>query len=260
MRRQLAGAISRALGKTPIGYLPVRVRAGLAKGARWTLLPFSSYWRHGESELDVRSAISYFPTLEGLVFWDCGAHFGIHSVGMSMQVGPNGQVVAFEPDPGAARRLRYHVEANRLSNVRVIEAAASRTIGAAELFLPAGKGSAVSHLRFHEADKMAGVDSIGVATVAPDGLVSDGEIRLPDLIKIDVQGHGADAVAGAMDSIRKKLPIIAFSNHSDVEMAGVRGLLEPLSYRPVRFDGSSCSWGNFTEALLVPGSRLPCRK
>jgi FkbM family methyltransferase len=200
----------------------------------------------------------YFPTLEGLVFWDCGAHFGIYTVGMSLQVGPNGQVV--EPDPGAAGRLRFHVEANHLSNVKVIEAAVSRTIGAAELFLPADKGSAVSHFRFHEADKMSGVDSIEVATVAPDVLVSAGEIRLPDLIKIDVQGHGADAVAGAVDSIRKKLPIIAFSNHSNAEVIGVRELLEPLSYRPDRFEGTLCSWGNFTEALLVPGGRLPVRQ
>ena len=120
-------------------------------------------------------------------------------------------MVAFEPDPGAAKRLRYHVKANRLSNVKVIEAAVSRTIGAAELFLPAGKGSAVSHFRFHDADKMTGVHSIEVAMVAPDILVAEGEIRLPDLIKIDVQGHGADAVAGAINSIRNKLPIIAFA-------------------------------------------------
>ena len=82
MRRRLAGSISRALGETPIGYFPVRVRAGLAKGARWTFLPFSSYWRAASSE---PMSVGYLllSTLEGLVFWDCGAHFGIHTVGMS---------------------------------------------------------------------------------------------------------------------------------------------------------------------------------
>jgi FkbM family methyltransferase len=176
---------------------------------------------------------------------------------MAMRVGSEGQVVAFEPDPGAVKKLKLHVALNRLSNVKVFEAAVSRVTGYGQLFLPAGGGSAVSHFRFHEWDDMIGVDSIEVATVAPDELVARGEIRLPNLIKIDVQGHGGSAVAGSLESIRRSLPIIAFSNHSDAEMNGVREQLEPLSYQPVHFDGSACSWGEFSEALLVASLTVP---
>jgi FkbM family methyltransferase len=45
---------------------------------------------------------------------------------------------------------------------------------------------------------MTKVDSISVLTVAPDSLVAEGKIRTPDLVKIDVQGHEADAVAGTI--------------------------------------------------------------
>jgi len=235
-RLEVYGKISRVLAATPLGYCRVRVRAGLAKGAQWTLLPFSSYWRLGGAEQDVLAATSYLPTLNGTVFWDFGAHFGIHTVGMAMQVGPTGQVAAFEPDPGAFRRLQYHVEINRLSNVRLFEAAASRTSGRGSLYLPGGKG----------------VDSISVRTIAPDDLVAEGKIRAPHIIKIDVQGHGAEAVAGAINTIRTTLPIIAFSNHSEAERSGIQRLLEPLSYTPVHFDGSSCAWLDITEALLIP--------
>ena len=58
---------------------------------------------------------------------------------------PNCKIIAFEPDPGAAKRLRFHVEANLLNNVKIFEAAASDKMGSEELFLPSGEGSAVSH-------------------------------------------------------------------------------------------------------------------
>jgi FkbM family methyltransferase len=240
------------LGATPLGYYQVRVRDGLAKGALWTLLPFSSYWRLGGSEQDVLAAVSYLPSLDGIVFWDFGAHFGIHTVGMAMHVGPAGQVIAFEPDPGAFQRLQYHVKLNDLSNVQLFAAAASRKTGTGTLYLPCGKGSAVSHFLYHESDDVAGIDRIAVPTIAPDDLVAQGKIRAPHIIKIDVQGHGGAAVAGAINAIRTKLPIIAFSNHSEAESSEIQSLLEPLSYKPIGFDGASCKWDDIREALLIP--------
>ena len=173
-----------------------------------------------------------------------------------MQVGQTGQVVAFEPDPGAFRRLKYHVDLNHLSNVRLFEAAASRTSGRGSLYLPGGKGSAVSHFRYYASDDMTGVDSISVPTVAPDDLVAEGKVRAPHIIKIDIQGHGAEAVAGAINAIRTTLPIIAISNHSEAERSGISKRLagRPLIlYARLHFDGSSCAWLDITEALLIPG-------
>jgi hypothetical protein len=139
IQSKILGKISRAIANTPLGYCRVRVRDGLAKGAQWTLLPFSSYWRFGGAEQDVLAAAAYLPSLKGIVFWDFGAHFGIHTVGMAMQVGPTGEVVAFEPDPGAFRRLQYHIELNHLSNVRLFAAGASRKSGRGRLYLPGSR-------------------------------------------------------------------------------------------------------------------------
>jgi FkbM family methyltransferase len=253
MGRRMAGAISRGLGATPIGYFPVRIRAGRAKGARWTLLPFSSNWRHGETENDVARAASYLPTLEGITFWDVGAHFGIHTVGMAMTVGPSGQVVAFEPDPAAFYRLRYHVSKNCLKNVRLFDAAASRTTGRGDLFLPGGQGTAYSHFKYYADNDMTGIASLSVRTVALDDLVQSGSIRLPDLIKIDVQGHGAEALAGATNSIKASLPIIAFSTHSDAERDGTKDLLAPMGYSPRSLGGTVCAWTDISDPkIFIP--------
>src|SRR5689334_734786 len=90
----------RLLASTLLADIPVRIRSGQAKGARWTLLPFSAYWRHGGYERDVEIAVSLIPDMVGKVFWDFGAHFGIHTVTVARMVGPSGQVAAFEPLPG----------------------------------------------------------------------------------------------------------------------------------------------------------------
>lgn len=252
-RGKLAGTISRAVGATPIGYFPVRVRAGRAKGARWTLLPFSAYWRYGETENDLPRAASYLPTLDGITFWDIGAHFGIHTVGMAIAVGSKGQVAAFEPDPAAFSRLSYHVNKNHLSNVRLFDAAASRTNGRGDLFLPGGLATSCSHFKYYPDNDMTGTASLSVSMVALDDLVQSGSIRAPNLIKIDVQGHGAEALAGAANSIKSSLPVIAFSNHSDAERDGTKAILAPMGYSPRSLDGSDYAWADIADtAVLIP--------
>jgi FkbM family methyltransferase len=253
---RLVTAAGAFIGATPLGLLPTRVRAGRAKGARWTLLPFSSYWRSGESEHDVQRACEYLTDLSGITFWDIGAHFGIHSVGMAMSIGTAGQVVAFEPDPCAFRRLSRHVALNRLDNVQMLQVAASNKNGAAALFLPQRGGSSCSHLKFNSWDDMNGVASTTIETVRPDDLVRSSLIRAPDLIKIDVQGHGAQAIEGSLQAIRNKRPIIAFSNHSDHERFGIRDLLAPLAYTVRDLGGMPCDWNDIADvAILVPKYR-----
>src|SRR4051794_29366016 len=106
MFKRLRGRISSWLGRTPLAYLPVRVRKGLAKGARWTLLPYTSYWR-GHNEVDVEAAIQRQGDLRGMTCWDLGTHYGIYTVGMALAVGPTGEVAGFEPDPASYARCRY---------------------------------------------------------------------------------------------------------------------------------------------------------
>jgi FkbM family methyltransferase len=252
----LRSKLSRVIAATPIAYFPVRVRTGPAKGAKWTLAPFSYNWRHG-GENDLEPGLSRLPNKKGAVCWDFGAHFGIHSVGMAMQVGPTGQVVSFEPDPGAFSRLKYHVQMNRLSNVLLFPSVVSNKTGILKLITTHGLGSSFSHLQYEDESVSERTSTVQVTAVVTDELVSLGLIRTPDLIKVDVQGHGAKALAGSLESIRKKLPIIIFSNHSRWELGETRDLLEPLGYSPLDLAGNSMHWEglNVTTGLLMPADR-----
>jgi FkbM family methyltransferase len=245
--------LSRIIAATPVAYFPVKVRAGAARGAKWTLAPFSSNWRFG-GEGDLLPGMSRLPNLVGAVCWDFGAHFGIHSVGMAMQVGNTGQVASFEPDPVAFGRLKYHLNINRLSNVESFQRAVSNKTGSSRLIMSHGLGSAFSHFQYEDELVSKRTPTLEVATVAPDELVSQGIIRPPDLIKVDVQGHGAKALDGSIGSIRARRPIIIFSNHSQWELAGTRTLLEPLGYSVVSLNGNPISWNglNSETGLLIP--------
>ena len=260
IKSQIKTALGRIALSTGLGTFPVRVRKGPAKGARWTLAPFSHYWREGALEPDVPAAFGYFDSLDGLVFWDIGAHYGIHSVGAAMQVGPHGQVVSFEPDPIAFSRLKKHAEWNNLANIKLMNVAASDTNGRADLYTPNGAGQSVSHLKFYAENDMTGTPSVAVPTVAIDGLVDRGEIRLPQVIKVDAQGHGGKALAGASKAIATAQPVIAFSNHSHAELEQTREVLEPLGYRAFDFEGGAIPWAKVEEAILAPAGRRSIRR
>ncbi|MEO8276033.1 MAG: FkbM family methyltransferase [Thermoanaerobaculia bacterium] len=257
---KLRSSISRILSSSPLAYFPVKVRRGPARGARWTLLPFSANWRLG-GEADLAAGLALLSSLRGSVCWDFGAHFGIHAVGMAMQVGSEGQVVAFEPDPGAFTRLVRHVRMNRLQNVVLFPAAVSRASGTSTLITVHGVGSSFSHFRYEDEPAPADGATLAVETVAPDELVATEQIRLPDLIKVDVQGHGAQALEGSIDTIRACHPIVIFSSHSPWELEGVRNLLEPLGYGVVSLRGERLAWGGLAHetGILLAGEPSPGR-
>jgi FkbM family methyltransferase len=256
MRRQ--SLLSRIICMTPLQYLPVHVRHGLAAGARWTFLPYSFYWRSG-GESHVIEALEMLGNVEGASCWDFGAHFGIYTVGMAMLAGKNGQVTAFEPNPASFRRLRLHVRMNRLSNVRIFNLGVSDQDSAGDLVLADGRCSVRSHFQM-EGEKV-GINEprVHVHTVRPDVLVERDEIRPPDLIKVDVQGYGGKVLKGSRISIEKKRPLILFSSHSRRELDGAGEILRPMGYEVFDGRGNEVGWSSFkspwdqTAILRVPG-------
>lgn len=109
----------RSLVGSTVGLLPVTIRRGAAQGTRWTLFPWSSYWR-GTHEPEVQAAIMSLGggDISGWNCWDLGAHFGLYSVALALRVGPEGQVAAFEPNPVSFARLERHRRMNGLDRLK----------------------------------------------------------------------------------------------------------------------------------------------
>lgn len=250
MNKRIRRVVSAALTNTPLQYWPVVVKAGLAKGARWTLAPFSANWRHG-GEVEVASALTLLPRVPGATCWDVGAHFGIHTVGLAMQVGAQGTVCAFEPDRVAFARLQRHVNMNRLHNVSLFPLAASDHDGDLELIVSGGLGSTVTHVRYDDEPITRQTPKLLVRAVRLDRLVAASEIPLPDLIKIDIEGHGGRAIEGALQTIAKRRPLIVLSVHCPPEWEQARNALEPLGYRGRYADGRVCRWDSRPDSAPI---------
>lgn len=223
--------LSLLLGRTPLGLIPVRVRSGIAAGARWTLFPRTSYWR-GTHEPELQPAFLALGggDILGWVCWDVGAHYGLYSIGLARRVGPTGQVAAFEPDPRSFARLERHRRMNRLAWLKTYCAAVSDHDRGAELYTYGQLGITTTHLPYDNEARTAKVGALQVATVRLDDLVERGEIRAPRFVKIDVEGHGHHVIDGMRRTLAGALPILIVEFHSEPEIRGVMSALQPLRY------------------------------
>lgn len=135
-------------------------------------------------------------------FYDIGAHIGIYSALVTSIFGPTAIVHAFEPTPATAELAVSLAEKNWL-NIHVHEMAVSSFEGAADLFI-SSKAETSNSLQhgFRKSDEQV---TVRVATL--DALVASG-FPAPNVIKIDVETHEPDVLAGALGVIYTHRPSI----------------------------------------------------
>jgi FkbM family methyltransferase len=123
----------------------------------------------------------------GDVVIDVGANIGLYSLLAASKTG-SGRVVALEPHPVAAQRLRENVALNRLQNVEVRAEAAGAEAGSAQL---TANLDTINHI---VSDRPAdGTITVPVRTL--DSLVDPGEQVA--LVKLDAEGFESAVLAGA---------------------------------------------------------------
>src|SRR5437588_8634509 len=115
----MCGALNRVL---PAGLNEVEIARGHRRGLRFVLdLQLEKYLWLGTYEPWVCNIFERY-LHPGDVAWDVGAFIGYHTLLMSRRVG-QGLVLALEPDPRNAERLRQNLALNGVTNVEVLHAA-----------------------------------------------------------------------------------------------------------------------------------------
>lgn len=171
----------------------------LASFLEWQL------WAFGSAQTYLADLFPYL-VAPGDRCLDVGASVGLHTVRLAKLTGALGDVIAIEPDRDVARRATANIALNKLSNVRVIQAAAADR--------PGGPGSAAQTITIDE--------------------VCPGPIAL---IRIDVPGQEAAVVAGAEQTLAKYSPAIVFSYEPALltdSAPGPFGQLADLGYQMFR--------------------------
>jgi FkbM family methyltransferase len=134
----------------------------------------------------------------GQTVLDVGANVGLYSALSGKLVGPEGRVVAFEPDPESFHYLQQTIRENELENVHAVNAAASESDGSAHLFTStSNRGDS----RLYNNELSDG--QVPVKTVRLDDYLQAAGITELDYIKIDVQGFEGSVLAGLQETIRQ---------------------------------------------------------
>lgn len=230
-------AVGRAI-RLPLRLVPrghvVPILSGPLRGARWVVGNGNhGYWL-GTYERHVQSVLLRY-VKRGTAALDLGAHYGFYTLLMARLVGRDGRVIAFEPTPPNAAKLRRHVALNpRLApRITIVERAIGRINGEATIAYQGERASSGASILPVSATSMT-------YTVPISSLDS---LSLPpwiSLIKIDVEWAEAEVLRGAQRLLSAsdrrptalaKRPVLVVACHSSALYQDVTAVLESYGYR-----------------------------
>jgi FkbM family methyltransferase len=161
----------------------------------------------------------------GDCYYDLGAHSGFFALIAGRQVGPSGAVLAVEPDPENVKTVQANVSRNELTQVAVLQAAvwSSNSQVTFEHALDSTQGHVSSNGHGRTA-------SMCVPAVRLDDLVFSERRRVPDLIKMDVEGAEWEALQGARRLLAEVKPKLLCEVHDPAQMEQICALLEGHGY------------------------------
>ncbi len=139
----------------------------------------------------------------GDVVYDIGAHAGYYTLLASKLTGPNGKVIAFEPQPRNLDFLKQHLRLNNISNVLVIEAAVYNRAGTTRF--SDQNGSFVGHI--------SEIGNLEVKSVCLDDLWKHADLPAPQVVKIDVEGAEYAVLTGGSDLFQTEHPVFFLATH-----------------------------------------------
>jgi FkbM family methyltransferase len=163
---------------------------------------------------------------------DVGANVGIHAIPMAM-ASPFGRVLAIEPAPSNAQRLRLNVEANSIKNIDVLEVAVGDEVGVVTLHLADDPAYASTN------GVMEGHREVGQLAVEQTTLDLIWEMSGHPhvaVVKIDVEGGELSVLNGARALLAAEHPEILVEA-TETRIGAVGSLLADFGYRPQQIDG-----------------------
>jgi FkbM family methyltransferase len=194
---QRLGRPARAL-LTPAGGVPFAVDC-----ANTGFLEYARRSRHpGGTEPEISGLFSYLaPRLS--VVYDIGANWGYYPLLFGTDPRFSGEVHAFEIQPRTAADLRQVVSSSRLGG-RVLVHAYGLSDQDGPARLERNRHSYLARI----ADATGGQPTDAVPVRRLDGL----DLPVPQLIKIDVEGHEAAVLRGGASLIDRHRPLIVFES------------------------------------------------
>jgi FkbM family methyltransferase len=195
----------------------VQIARGGGAGLRFDAAGSMHTYALGAAEPRIQQALTD-ALAPGMTVYDIGCNVGFFTIIAARAVGPTGRVLGFDPVPANVLATRRNAELNGQANVELHTVAVGARDGAGSFLVDArssGWGRLVA----------AGAGTLEVDVVALDGRIAAGELPVPDVIKLDVEGGEVDALAGLTRTLREHRPVLLVEVH--VTGPAVRAALSP---------------------------------
>ena len=149
---------------------------------------------------------------------DAGANIGLTTLGFA-HIARQGRVVAIEASGTSFGFLVENLERNRIENVLPIRVALSNTAGSVRLLEDEGFMAGTRIMPLDAATTAAGVE---VPASTLDDVIERAGVAAVDLVKIDVEGHEPEVLAGAAATLARHRPlcIVEFNAYTMVYHRG----------------------------------------
>jgi len=207
----------------------VRIEQGLGRGLWVKVEPyFEPGYLEGSPEPGVTECLLEHLS-EGDCFYDIGAHIGYYSLVAARRVGPQGYVVAVEPDPDNIETLRENTVKNHLGWVDIVAAAVWNSVGEMNFEKGADTPSRMAGRIVKDVTSSSAPDDVlRCQAVTVDYLSS--HHRPPNTVKIDVEGGEVEVLHGAQATLSKHRPMVLIEAHSVEAVPTLSEFLELFGY------------------------------
>lgn len=155
-----------------------------------------SYEPHVTSEID--SILK-----PGMTFVDIGANIGFFTLRGASLVGPNGQVIAYEPNPDNCALIQLSSENNRFENIRIYQNAVAEAKQTFDFSVDISNGRILHESNINNELANYTVDAVTLDESLP-------ALARLDLIKMDIEGAEPRAWQGMQQTIQQYRPTIIF--------------------------------------------------
>lgn len=165
--------------------------------------------------------------LDGQTVVDIGANRGVYSYWMHKKVGPQGKVIAFEPQAELCCYLNDLKNAFRLTQLTIVNAGLSSRPGEQQLVRPKHHWAGAS-LEIHPSPD---TDCLQVRLTTLDDYFLDSAMRPLRFIKCDVEKHEYDVFQGGRHVLQADRPDLLFESFdSEVQEGSLFSYLNELGY------------------------------
>ena len=170
---------------------------------------------------------------EGDIVVDAGAFTGDYTIFAAKKVGPNGLIIAFEPDEKNRKILAHNIEHSKLNNVIIVPKGLWNENGLLNITSDGLHSMVGVPSKDYDANTFTQIEVCRL-----DDELKRLNIPKVDVIKMDIEGAEIEAIQGCVETLRDSDPFIIIASYHIVDGVETKFFLEDY-FRDIKYKAIS---------------------